>query len=520
MKFKHLLVPLAVLFLAGNGCQETDLEIPGNGKVVTRLEISNVQAPVYRGTPVTAFTTEGQYSGEVAWTPAHRQFFANTEYKAKIILIANHGWTFTGVKENSFIVPGGTAAHEADSGTITVTFPKTGETDDLPITLLTIPDVQIPESGVLITTSPIDTEQYSGTVSWTPDTKRFLGDTEYTAQILLLDKPGWTLMGMEENSFVVPGATTALTDTVDPGKITAVFPRTVKTVSMYKISSVNVTVGAVPPTTIAETEQYTGTISWTPDDAVFKERTVYSATIQLTPKDDWTLTGVWEDFFSVYGAATTNVANSGLITAVFPKTPSTITLSAIPDIPVPLAGMAQPHPTISTSQYYAEIYWIPYADFFEVSTEYTAKITITPKEGWTLANIPENFFTVEGGTATNAASSNKVTAVFPATAGTITGTITLLDIPNITIPDHEVQRPATHYSTEQYEIDISWYPYIPGGALFKENTKYSAVITITPHYGWTIKGLPENAFRVAGATSTTYDVGSYYIHVYFPSTGE
>lgn len=517
MRIQYLLLPLAVLLLAGNGCREVDLELPGPGRTVTLLEVPDVQAPAYRGTPITAIEAKGQYIGEVAWTPEHRQFFADTEYKAKIILIADYGRTFKGVKENSFIVPGGTASHEANSGTIAVTFPNTGATDDLPVSLTAIPGIQVPASGVVIETGPIDTAQYSGTISWTPGTSRFLGDTEYTAQILLLDKPGWTLMGMGGNGFTVPGAASTVTDSVDPGKITAVFPRTVKTVSAHYIY-VDVNVGEVPPTAITETEQYTGTITWTPDDAVFAEKTVYTAEIQLTPKGDWTLTGVWKDCFQVNGATAANEADSGLITAVFPETPATITLSSISGIMAPIAGLEQTEIDGVTSQYDVSGSWIPSGKFFEVSTVYTAEITITPRAGWTLANVPENFFTVSGGTATNAANSNKVTAVYPATADTITGTITLLDIPNITVPVTGEYRNDLGYSTEQYWMTIEWSPYVNG--IFEANTAYTAIIRIYPNYGWTVKGLPENAFRVAGAASVTYEVESNRVIAVFPETGD
>ncbi|MGI6299754.1 MAG: hypothetical protein ACOX52_01640 [Verrucomicrobiota bacterium] len=46
-----------------------------------------------------------------------------------------------------------------------------------------------------------------------------------------------------------------------------------------------------------------------------------AATITLTAKAGYTLTGVSENFFTVEGADTvSNAANSGVITAVFPAT--------------------------------------------------------------------------------------------------------------------------------------------------------------------------------------------------------
>jgi len=79
--------------------------------------------------------------------------------------------------------------------------------------------------------------------------------------------------------------------------------------------------GATPVSTIAETDQYTGTVSWSPDDDPFEAGIVYTATITLTLKNGYTLAGVAADYFSVAGADTvSNPEDSGEITAVFPAT--------------------------------------------------------------------------------------------------------------------------------------------------------------------------------------------------------
>ena len=78
--------------------------------------------------------------------------------------------------------------------------------------------------------------------------------------------------------------------------------------------------GAAPNTTPLDSPQYTATISWTPADNPFMHGRVYTATITLTPKAGFTLTGVGANFFTVTGANATNAANSGVVTAVFPAT--------------------------------------------------------------------------------------------------------------------------------------------------------------------------------------------------------
>lgn len=79
--------------------------------------------------------------------------------------------------------------------------------------------------------------------------------------------------------------------------------------------------GETPVARITETAQYTGSVSWSPDENPFGPSTEYTAAISLTAKSGYTLTGVTENFFSVDGAdSVSNDVNSGEITAVFPKT--------------------------------------------------------------------------------------------------------------------------------------------------------------------------------------------------------
>ena len=78
--------------------------------------------------------------------------------------------------------------------------------------------------------------------------------------------------------------------------------------------------GATPVTTITETAQYTGTVAWSGSPSTFASNTAYTATITLTAKAGYTLTGVGANFFTVAGATATNPANSGVITAAFPST--------------------------------------------------------------------------------------------------------------------------------------------------------------------------------------------------------
>ncbi len=97
-----------------------------------------------------------------------------------------------------------------------------------------------------------------------------------------------------------------------------------KTIDIALIQGVTRPVRGEPPTSIIrETEQYTGVITWAPEAVRFRPDTKYTATIVLTPKPGFTVSGVGENYFVTEGAQqSNNKADSGIITALFPKTKS------------------------------------------------------------------------------------------------------------------------------------------------------------------------------------------------------
>ncbi len=96
-------------------------------------------------------------------------------------------------------------------------------------------------------------------------------------------------------------------------------------ISVAAIPGVTIPVRAVTPvSTIADTGEYTATITWSPVSNPFAANTVYTATITITPNAGYTLTGIASNFFTVAGTSipATNSAGSGVVTAVFPATGS------------------------------------------------------------------------------------------------------------------------------------------------------------------------------------------------------
>jgi len=212
--------------------------------------------------------------------------------------------------------------------------PITPPTDTM-VNLSAIPGVTAPVAGATPVTAITETDQYTGTVTWSGSPTSFAASTVYTATITLTAKTGYTLTGVAANFFTVAGAT-SVTNSASTGTVTAVFPSTAAVpdtvINIAAISGVTApATGATPVTTITETAQYSGTVSWSPAVSnMFVSNTVYTATITLTAKAGFTLTGVTTDFFTVAGTTSdTNPANSGVVTAVFPTT--TANLAAVSD---------------------------------------------------------------------------------------------------------------------------------------------------------------------------------------------
>jgi len=331
MQRKIIGFSIAMMALVLMGCP--DLLTPTTDTIVTLLAIPGVAAPITGATPATTITATDQYTGAISWSPTISGSFAvSTIYTATITLSPKSGYTLTGVAENSFKVDGATSVtHSADSGVVTVVFPTT---TNAIITQLAIPGVSAPIIGATPVTTISGTDQYTGTISWSPTVSgAFIVDTAYTATITLSPKSGYTLTGVTANSFTVAGAT-SVTHSADSGVVTAAFPTTsIVAISQLAIPGVSAPVTGATPATSFEASQYTGIISWSPTvSGTFVVDTAYTATITLSPKPGYTLTGVVENSFTVAGATSvTHSADSGVVTAVFPITMTSLTMTLYGD---------------------------------------------------------------------------------------------------------------------------------------------------------------------------------------------
>jgi hypothetical protein len=288
--------------------------------------------------------------------------------------------------------------------------------------------------------------------------------------------------------------------------------------------------GGTPATPNINTTQYTGTVVWSGDldsDDNFDANKVYTATITLTAKAGYTLTGVAEDFFTVAGATATTAAGSGVITAVFPATTiDPISILAIAGVTAPHTGV-HPVTEITATQYTGTVAWkdsdgtaLAATEPFAASTVYTATITLTAKTGFTLTGVEENTFTVAGATnVTHAAGSGVVTAVFPMTAAglqPISGPI------GVTAPVTGAIPVGTITASDQFTGTVTWKD-AGGTALtgpFAAETVYTATIILEPKEGYTLTGVAANSFSVVGATSVTNFADTGTVTAVFPATEE
>ena len=129
--------------------------------------------------------------------------------------------------------------------------------------------------------------------------------------------------------------TKSLTLTVDPAKVN--LPDVNGVVAPVK--------GATAVTAITANDQYTGTVTWSPalNNGQFDAGTVYTATINLTAKTNYTFTGLTASFFKVADSANTSCTVGGdgstaTVTAVFPATAASAAVKL--DKPV-ITGIAQ-----------------------------------------------------------------------------------------------------------------------------------------------------------------------------------
>jgi len=208
-------------------------------------DIQGLTVPDIGSKPVTAITETAQYIGNITWSPAvPGTFEVNTQYTAVITLTPKTGYSFERVAANFFKVEGAESVrNDAGSGVVTAVFPAT-----MTVSIPSISGVKVPVTGARPVNSILETAQYHGTVTWSPEVEEFFEiDTRYTATITLTPKTGRTFVGVKENFFSVPGAET-VSNNANAGVITAEFPQTKEEKTIHpedrKLWSIGASVGS------------------------------------------------------------------------------------------------------------------------------------------------------------------------------------------------------------------------------------------------------------------------------------
>ena len=347
--------------------------------------ITQLTAPVKNEVPQTEITTD-EYTATVVWSPeVTDKFVYNTVYTATITITPKTNYTVKGIAENGYTVSGAeTVTNEADSATVTAVYSATGSYDTVDTNEFTKPleivgwtygdtpnaptatakygtikytystaadgeysEIVPTDAGTYYVKAKVEeTDKYTGLESdavefvigkkiLTNDNITKIADQTYTGEeikpvievkdgdkILVLDTDYTVayeknIKASEEAKAKVEMISNNYKGTLE--KLFTILPKTINSAIILTAPVKN----GVPQTEI-ETDEYTATVAWSPEVTdKFGYSTVYTATITITPKVNYTVKGIAENGYTVSGAQTvTNEADSATITAVYAATGS------------------------------------------------------------------------------------------------------------------------------------------------------------------------------------------------------
>ncbi|GBU29105.1 hypothetical protein R84B8_02669 [Treponema sp. R8-4-B8] len=370
------------------------------------IEIVNIviDVPVKDDIPPTQVDEgEGNFTvSGITWIPNDSPFQGGVAYTASVTLTANSGYTFTGLTSENAKITGNNAVITNNTGTtvtLSHTFAKTSAKTVTSITIKSSPSkMEYTHGETLNLSGLVVTLVYDdGSIDVTPENFEANGLTAIPSN-------GDELIFSEHNglSVTIKHGQHLMQETT--AKLTVIKANPV--VSDFIFS-------------VAETATYDGT----------------AKSVTITPKDgksDGTITikyngsttepinvGTYAVTFDVgvgtnYNASTTSFS-AGTLT--INKAP--ITIFTIPGVTVPSFNRSPVATITATEQYTGTVAWsTPLTNGkFAYGTVYTATITLTLKDtaNYTFDGVTANSFSVAGASSvTNTASSNVVTAVFPA----------------------------------------------------------------------------------------------------------
>ena len=344
--------------------------------------ITQLTAPVKNEVPQTEIETD-EYIATIVWSPGvTEKFVYNTVYTATITITPKTNYTVKGIAKNGYTVSGAeTVTNEADSVTVKVVYPATenknsneftqpltitgwtyGETANAPTAEAKYGTIKYTYSNTAdgtytekvptnagthyVKATVEETADYSGLESdafefviekktLTNDNITDIADQTYTGgeikptievkdgdKTLVLDTDYTVayeknIKASEEAKAKVEIISNNYEGTLE--KLFTILPKTINSEIILTAPVKN----EVPQTEI-ETNEYTATVAWSPEVTdKFGYSMVYTATITITPKANYTVKGIAENGYTVSGAQTvTNEADSATITAVYAATGS------------------------------------------------------------------------------------------------------------------------------------------------------------------------------------------------------
>ena len=596
-------------------------------------------APVKNGVPQTEITTD-EYTATVVWSPGVTdKFVYNTVYTATITIIPKANYTVKGIAENGYTVSGAqTVTNEADSAMVTAVYSATenknsneftqpltitgwtyGETANTPTAEAKYGTIkytysntadgtyteEVPtEAGTHYVKATVEeTADYSGLESdavefviekktLTNDNITDIADQTYTGGEI---KPAIEVKDGDKTLVLDTDYTVTYdnnTDASDEAKVTVeiisnnyagtlektftILPKTINSA----ITQLTAPVKNEVPQTEIETDEYTATVVWSPEvEDKFGYDTVYTATITITPKTNYTVKGIAENGYTVNGAQTvTNEADSATVTAVYSATgiddtvdtneftkPLEIvgwTYGDTPNAPTASVKYGTPKYTYSTAAdgEYNDIVPTDAGTYYvkatvEETDKYTGlesdavefvigkkiltndnitkiadqtytgeeiKPVIEVKDGDKVLVLDTDYTVAyEKNIKASEEAKAKVEMISNNYEGTLEKLFTILPktINSEIILTAPVKNgvPQTEMETNEYTATVVWSPEVTDK--FGYSTVYTATITITPKANYTVKGIAENGYTVSGAQTVTNEADSATITAVYAATG-
>ena len=524
--------------------------------------ITQLTAPVKNEVPQTEIETD-EYTATVVWSPeVTDKFVYNTVYTATITITPKTNYTVKGIAENGYTVSGAqTVTNEADSATVTVVYSATENKNSNEFTQpLAITGWTYGETA----NTPTAVAKY-GTIKYTYSN---MADGTYTEEVPTNAGTYYVKATVEETADYSGLESNAVEFTI--------LPKTINTA----ITQLTAPVKNEVPQTEIETDEYTATVVWSPEVTdKFVYNTVYTATITITPKTNYTVKGIAENGYTVSGAETvTNEANSATVTAVYSATGSYDTVDTneftkpleivgwtygdTPNAPTATAKYGTIKYTYSTAAdgEYSEIVPTDAGTYYvkatvEETDKYTGlesdavefvigkkiltndnitkiadqtytgdeiKPVIEVKDGDKILVLDTDYTVAyEKNIKASEEAKAKVEMISNNYKGTLEKLFTILPktINSAIILTAPVKNgvPQTEMETNEYTATVAWSPEVTDK--FGYSTVYTATITITPKANYTVKGIAENGYTVSGAQTVTNEADSATITAVYAATG-